>query len=200
LLSFYAAVQGAKKVICIEPESSGSTSGVNNQFDQIKKFINLQNVTLNLSTFQSFESNDGEKFDVVILHNSINHLDEQACINLKNNSQALNTYNLIFQKLHDLMNNQAILIITDCSRYNFYPILNLKNPFCPVIEWEKHQSPYYWSSLLSKYGFQKLSIQWTSFNKLGRIGRLLLGNPVASYFTTSHFVLKMKKNLRIGSC
>ncbi|MEW5858698.1 MAG: methyltransferase domain-containing protein [Cyanobacteriota bacterium] len=193
LLSFYAAIQGANKVICLEPEDCGSTQGVNEQFKQTGAFLKFKNVELNLSTFQDYEPKE-DKFDIVILHNSINHLDETACIHLKTDPQALNSYNLIFQKLNQLTNYQGILLIADCSRYNFYPLIKLKNPFCPYIEWEKHQSPFYWSKLLSEHGFQKESIKWTSFNQLGILGRVVLGNPIGAYFTTSHFLLKMKKN------
>jgi len=127
------------------------------------------------------------------MHNSINHLDEDACMNLQKDSDAVGVYKTIFRKLHNLANARAKLIIADASRYNFFGLLHLKNPFDPNVEYNKHQSPKYWSKLLSDVGFCKAKIQWTSFNQLRSVGKLLLGNKLASYFLLSHFCLTMEK-------
>lgn len=65
----------------------------------------------------------------------------------------------------------------------------------PSIEWEKHQSPALWLSLLQQVGFQKMSIQWSAPNSLSSIGRKFLGNRLAAYFILSHFRIEVQKSL-----
>jgi len=87
----------------------------------------------------------------------------------------------------------AHIIICDCSNSNFFDFVGLKNPFVPNIEWEKHQSPKTWIKLLEESGFQKLKVKWSSFNRLGKYGKALLGNAFISYFLTSHFCLYARR-------
>ncbi len=63
----------------------------------------------------------------------------------------------------------------------------------PTIEWHKHQSPKLWAALVAEAGFAESRIGWTSFNRLGNPGKLLLGNKLAAYFLTSHFCLKVRR-------
>ena len=118
LYSFYAAFRGAKKVVCLEPEADGSKSGVNEKFHKIKQHLECINVELLPIPLQALESEE-ETFDVILLHNSINHLDEAACINLLWESESRSIYQYIASKIYSVSNNGAILIICDCSRYNF---------------------------------------------------------------------------------
>ena len=39
LFSLYAASRGAKKVICLEPEADGSSSGVTDRFHKLNKLL-----------------------------------------------------------------------------------------------------------------------------------------------------------------
>lgn len=83
--SFYAAARGASKVVNLEPESDGSTAGVTNQFGRWKTALGASNVQLNLGTFQSFDP-QGQTFDIVLIQDAINHLDEDACITVRTES------------------------------------------------------------------------------------------------------------------
>ena len=193
LLSFYAGCTGAREVICLEPAISGSRPGTIENFRRLQAGLRtLKQVRLEPTTIQEFNG-DNEKFDIVLLHNSINHLDEQACTRLQHDDRAIETYLGIFQKLSDSSHPGAKLIITDCSRYNFFALFNLRNPFSPTIEWDKHQTPGYWAKLLTTAGFCNPEIRWTSFSRLRLPGRLVLGNKIASYFLRSHFCLIMEK-------
>lgn len=195
IFSFYAVCSGARKVICLEPEAEGANLGV------IQNFLNLQSALpceskdraqLVPKTIQDFEPGQ-DKFDMILLHNSINHLDEEACIKLQQDRRAIGIYKEFFQKLSNLASNGARLVVVANSRYNFFALLNLKNPFAPTIEWHKHQSPKYWATLLSDVGFCSPKIRWISFNRLRSLGRLLFGNASASYFLNSYFCLTMEK-------
>jgi hypothetical protein len=194
LFSFYAASMGAKSVICIEPEAAGSKQGLIEKFKKLQSDLKTgDQVKLETTTFQDFNSRD-KKFDIILLHNSINHLDEEACIKLKYDSHAIEIYKTIFRKLGDLAGKGATLIIADCSRYNFFALFNLKNPFAPTIEWHKHQSPKYWARLLSDAGFCNPDIRWNIFNqRLRFMGKLPFVGKFASYFRRSHFCLTMEK-------
>jgi len=191
LYSFYAACSGAKQVICLEPELAGRTKNTFEGYKKLSDKLSLSNVSFLPIRFQDFNTYD--EFDIILLHNSINHLDEEACIKLQYNDDARKRYESIFQKLSKLARQGAKLIIADCSRYNFFNFWGIKNPFAPTIEWHKHQSPKYWSNMLFNYGFANPMIRWTSPSFLRQIGRLLLGNRFASYFLDSHFCLIMDK-------
>ncbi len=83
LHSFYAACMGAKEIICLEPETEGSRSGMGAKFRKLSETLGDNQVRFEPVTFQAFEP-AGEQFDIILLHKSINHLDETACINLLN--------------------------------------------------------------------------------------------------------------------
>ena len=193
LFSLYGACCGAKPVVCLEPELEGSTEDVSHRLkrlcDSVSPQIDISPVGL---TFQDFHPG-GQTFDIILLHNSINHLDEEACIALQHSADARQRYGTVFQKLSALATPGAKLVIADCSRYNFWDRIGLRNPLAPTIEWHKHQSPRYWAELLYDFGFVNPEIRWASLAILGPAGRLFLGNRLASYFTTSHFCLVMDR-------
>jgi len=193
LHSFYAACAGAKEVLCLEPESDGSLSGVIARFQKLRRVLNRDNIALSATTLQDFEP-DGKEFDIILLINSINHLDEIACINLLSDANSTATYLEIFSKLYKLSANGAKLIICDCTRHNFFAFIGIRNPFAPTIDWRKHQAPEVWADMLSDVGFVSPRITWSSFNSLRLWGRVFLGNKFIAYFLISHFCLTMEKH------
>ncbi len=192
LHSLYAAYMGADTVICLEPESEGSTAGALAKFRRIAADLSLSNISMLPVSFQEFEPGT-QTFDIVLLHNSINHLDEKAVINLRHSNEARTKYKSIFQKLSNLANPGAKLIICDCSRYNLFALLHLKNPLAPTIEWHKHQSPQFWSRMLEEFNFANPKIRWSPLGIPRGIGRLLLGNRIVAYCLWSQFCLVMEK-------
>ena len=192
LHSFYAACMGAKEVVCLEPETEGSRSGMEAKFKKLGGILGYDQVKFEPVTFQAFEP-AGKQFDIIVLHNSINHLDETACINLLNDEASQAIYMDICSKLSSLASSGAKLIVCDCSRYNFFALLRIKNPFAPTIEWHKHQAPEIWVDLLSQFGFVNPKVKWTAFNTLRSTGRVLLGNKLLSYFLRSDFRFTMEK-------
>jgi SAM-dependent methyltransferase len=191
-LSFYAASAGARRVVCLEPESAGSTSGVGSQFEALMRGLRRPEVELRKATFQSFDS-QGERFDLLLLNSSINHLDENACIHLGDDPAARKRYHQIFEKMSRLTNQGGRLIATDCSRHNALGSLGLRHPLARSIDWEKHQSPRVWASLLRDHGFGRERIAWMSLNSLREPGRWLFGNGPAAFFLTSQFRLLMTR-------
>lgn len=100
---------------------------------------------------------------------------------------------MILLKLAAMITAGGMMIISDCSRINFWPLIIIANPFAPSITWNIHQSPYLWLKLLEKIGFVFHKLTWTSPNRLGLIGKLILGNKYFSFFRNSHFNLYVVK-------
>jgi SAM-dependent methyltransferase len=192
IYSFYAACNGARDVVCLEPESDGSSSGVREKFRELQGLLRLNNVVLEEVTLQAFRP-EGEAFDIVILHNSINHLNEPACIDLRRDESSRIAYKELFSKIHSMSSKGAKMIICDCSPYNVFPLLGRRNPFAPSIEWHKHQRPQVWASLLGEVGFGNSRILWFTPDRFRRLGRVLFSNEPMMYFWASHFRLTMDR-------
>ncbi len=192
LFSVYAACAGAEAVVCLEPEAAGSTAGVRRQFEEILGDLGLSGVRLLPATFQEYDPGD-DRFDVILLRNSINHLDEPACIDLHRSEAARETYRGFFRRMHGMARPGATLILADCSRHNFFGSLGLRNPLVPAIEWHKHQPPGLWRRLAGEAGWAPAGIRWKAVSHFGAAGRLLLANRLAAFFMLSHFCLTLRK-------
>lgn len=193
ICTFYAACMGAEEAICLEPEAEGVIANSVAGFHRLKAHGLSDRIRFEPITFQRFVVGTDRKFDVILLHNSINHLNEWACINLLKEEKSRQVYLDLFENFYRHSNPDACLIICDCARRNFYGDLGMRNPLVPMIEWHKHQSPKVWASLAAEVGYCRPKIRWTSFNSLGTLGRYLLGNKLAAYFLLSHFRLQMQR-------
>lgn len=195
LLTFYAAVSGAQKVVCLEPECDGSSNGMINKFNDFKTALQptseVQHLPLTLQDYLKQIEND--EYDIVILHNSINHLNEEACINFRVRESSYNDYKSIFTEVYQKMDKNGKIVVADCSCDNFLNAIGLKCIFNPTIEWHKHQKPGTWIAMLKEVGFKNPKIEWSSPNRLGQVGRLLMGNSLMAYLTQSHFKFTMEK-------
>lgn len=165
--------------------------GTIEKFYRLKDLFQFSNVSLYKGTFQDF--NTEAKFDVIVMHNSINHLNEQACMNLKFLKNAESEYAGYFNKLFDLADHRALLILSDCSNANFWDFIKIRNPFAENIEWNKHQSPEICNDLAQTSGFTFEELTWSTFNRLGKAEKTVLGNRFLSYFLDSHFNLYLTK-------
>jgi SAM-dependent methyltransferase len=189
--SLFAACQGAARVVSLEPQGAGSRADARRLFEAAAKRLDVPNVTLLDQRLGDFDAPD-QSFDVVLLHASINHLDEDATIRLADDRQARDAYLSLFSRLARLAAPGAKLIAVDVSSRNLFARFG-KNPIVPAIEWEKHQPPEVWASVLAEVGFTSPRIRWNSFNSLRSAGRFLLGNRVAAYCLTSNFCLTMER-------
>ena len=188
--SFYAAAAGAAHVVALEPEAAGSDAGVAAQFERFRERLGVDSVELRHATLQEFDPGD-ERFDVLFMHASINHLDEPATMRLHTDETARQTYRELFAKLAGMGADGAKLVASDVSRHNLFAHLPVRNPLQPTIEWDKHQSPGTWVELLEEAGFTDPRVRWSSVNSLRRPGRVLLGNRVGAWLTEGSFCLTM---------
>lgn len=192
LYGYYAACCGARQVTCLEPEMAGAVDSVGGKRRVFSDRLHLGQVEFLPIPIQEFDADDGA-YDIVLLQDSVNHLDEEAVVTLSDSEEARRTYVSIFRKIYSLMSGGGLLILTDCARANFFPLCGLRNPFVPDIEWPKHQPPEMWTRLLAEVGFLAPQVSWP-FNRLGTVGNAIFGNRVGQYFFNSHFVLKMGKS------
>jgi len=189
--SLYAASSGASHVLILEPEADGGSHGMVSKFIANRNALGHTNVEILETTFQNFSTRGGT-FDIVLIQDAINHLDEPACVDLHVNKASREIYRALFHKVGSIVNPGAQLIFADCSSKNLFPALGLRNPFDPAIEWHKHQPPGVWTQLLEEVGFERVALRWSSPARFGNIGQALLGNAPSAYMFTSHFVVVMK--------
>lgn len=78
---YYAACMGAKSVVCLEPEATGSSKEVEDSFHKLNEILEYDNIARKTIAIQEYES-EGKTYDIIFLYNSINHLDETACVDL----------------------------------------------------------------------------------------------------------------------
>lgn len=192
LYSLYTVGAGAAELVALEPEVAGSSSGMRERFERSAKRLGARSVELRAETFQEFDPRD-KRFNVVLSHSSINHLDETACIALDSDDAARDTYRRLFAKLAAMCEPGASLVVCDCSNRNLFAHLPIRNPVARYIEWEKHQPPEVWIDLLREAGFEKPRVWWASFNTLRKPGQILLGNRPAAWMLQSAFGLTMTR-------
>lgn len=189
LMCLYAAVMNAESVVGLEPNSDGSTGQKEMAFGLIKEVLDLQQITILPIEFQKFDDKESD-YSTCVLHNTVNHLNEKAYMNLHNSSDSINIYKDLFNKIHTLLKPGGHLLIADASPNNFYPLLRLRNPFGTNMDWHLHQPPSILVNLLSDVGFGNPKIKWLGPNRFRFFNRLL-SNKVASFFWTSHYFIHM---------
>lgn len=193
LISFYASASGASRVILLEPESDGSGSNEMEKYFRMQECLPFsEKIQLVKNKFQDFDASD-MKFDIIVSHNSVNHLDENACINILSNYEAKNAYIKLFRKMYDISNPMADIIIADCSSKNFFGNIAINTPLARNVEWKKHQKPKLWMDMLMEVGYRNPKIEWTSYKQLRGLGKILFGNRMAAYYLTSHFKIHARK-------
>lgn len=184
--SFYARYKGAKRSVNLEPFSAGSTEF---NFDSMNIKDKLYIEVLD-KPIQEFKSK--ERFDVIIMHDSINHLNESIFEGIHLSEKKFNSYKKIMNSVVSFLNPSGVIIISDCARRNFWGDIGLKSPFAPSIDWHLHQSPKLVLKLFEDHRL-KANLRWSPFKRFGFFGRLIsrLGF-LPSYFMQSHFNLILK--------
>jgi len=189
--SYYAAARGAGRVVCLEPEADGSRPEMLARADQYGRKLGLSDVvTILPATLQDFPVEEGP-FDVVLLHKSINHVNEAACARLQRDAAARAEYAELFGKLRHMTKDDGALIAVDCARHNLFGDLGLRNPFAPTIDWQIHQQPEFWARLLEPAGFTAARVRWFTHNRIRGPLRPIFANALASYLYQSEFCLDM---------
>jgi len=199
LVSCFLSMAGAESIVALEPEAAGSDSDAKAKFTSNVESLGLKNISLFTETIHNYNA-PPHSFDIIVVIASINHLDEDACICLHKNEDAVKTYQELLKKIFNLLKPGGSIIITDCSRGNLFSWLSNKlgipNPSAPMIEWFKHQKPQLWIKVLGSVGFKHATRRWIfpTWRIPGVCGcsgmDKFLDNFAFSYLTTSYFAVK----------
>lgn len=187
----WASIHGAGDVLNLEPLAQGSvdSNAAFINFRKLKERLELSQIDMLPLTIQDLDSAD-DRFDLILSYGSINHLDEDSCINLLHDKHAKSNYRQIFQKIARMLKKDGKIIILDASRHNYFGDRNKPNPIAKHLDWQKHQAPETWSKLLSECGFHKLKINWRAGSLLRLCGIPFYTKQIA-YFGRSAFRLEM---------
>lgn len=191
MLSIWAGMFEAASVVALEPLEDGSgsfdSSRVFNDFKSITEALDIKSATIIPQTVQDY--NGDMMFDVVLSNASINHLDEDSCINLKTCRKARENYVNILKIISNKMKIGGKLIVIDCSSSNFINDLGFRNPLMKSIEWHKHHTPHFWQEICAEADFLNPVISWPSGRYL-RYLRIYKRPQLISYFIDSVFRLE----------
>ena len=186
IFSYYSKLRGASSVLNLEPFSAGSTTF---NFEGVESLDNLK-ISINNQTIQDYKTN--KTYDIIILHDSINHLDENIFERIHQDENKFEEYKKLISKVVKLLSINGQIIITDCSRRNFWGDLRLKNPFAPSIDWHLHQRPTLVLKLFENHNFEK-KIRWSPFKRFGLFGYFISSfGMIPAYFLQSHFNVHLK--------
>jgi SAM-dependent methyltransferase len=192
LISFYAAAMGAR-VTCLEPGAAGSNAEMPATFQRLEEALgSAVEVQLDPRSLQAFDAPPAS-LDVVVVHNTINHLDERACAALPRDPEARASYVRLFEAVARWTRPGGTLLVSDCARLNLFDVLRLRNPFVPDIDWRLHQQPGVWARLATEAGFADPQVRWNPMTRAGRVGAVLLGNWLGAFATQSHFTLRVRR-------
>jgi SAM-dependent methyltransferase len=190
--SLWAAAHGAASIVALEPTADGADAGSKvGSLRSMRDTLGFANIEIEESRIQDHIPK--MLYDIVLLHYSVNHLDEYACVTLRQDPGSYAAYQEIFRRIYGMMAPGGFIVMSDCTDTCFWNKVGLTNPFAPDIEWFKHQPPAVWQGLLMSVGFHSAATLWTYEPKSMDFGRLFLSNRLVSYFYTSIFVLRMTR-------
>ena len=129
-----------------------------------------------------------EECDIVLMHNSINHIGEDIIKTILINNTSYYDYKSRLEKILSRLTKKGILIVSDCSVFNFLGNLGLKNPIAPTIDWDLHCEPHVWQKIIEDIGLRHIRTEWIARREFGNFGRKFISNKICSYFLDSHFL------------
>lgn len=187
----------AAHVVALEPEFDGSRNAAIATFRQRIEQLQLRNVELHPVALQAYTAPPAS-FDLISMIAVINHLDETHVRTLHLHPQSRAVYRRLLQPVFDLLKPGGMLVVSDVSRHHPYlPLVRLgllrRHPFQPSIEWDKHQPPSVWKSLLESIGFADIRYHWATNWRYPQIPRFLCDNPITAQLYSSQFVLRARK-------
>tara|TARA_B100001109_G_C18852825_1_gene470180 strand:- start:1627 stop:2361 length:735 start_codon:yes stop_codon:yes gene_type:complete len=175
----------------VDPIEEGSNKLMVAQFNEMKKNFKPGRIFYHRDFIDTLDNH--LKFDIVLMHNSINHIGEDIIDEIEFNKHKYQEYLSRIDTITKRLKKDGLLIIADCGSKNFWNNLNLKDPFAPSIDWSLHKEPEIWRKMIEEIGHQHIDTYWTSRKEFGKLGKLLFANRFLSYFIGRHFVSKFIK-------
>jgi len=192
LISLHCGLSGASRVVSIEPEMEGSTSGVIETQRRRIDELGLDNVELRRADFNDFNFG-AEKFDVIVMVAVLNHLYETP-FNASKDHQVFNKYVKIAKQLYSLLNPRGVVIATDACRYCLWTLLRrvgLPKQYClshRTINWKIHQQPSVWRSIFLEAGFHSCDINYPVPHRARGL-RPILNTSLTNFALMGEFIL-----------
>ncbi len=175
----------------VDPIAEGSNDLMFEQYDSMKKNYDSERINFHRDYVSTLLAPD--TFDIIVMHNAINHIGEDILGDVLENNDAYIEYVGRLKTILDRLSSGGVLIVADCGRKNFFGDMGLRNPFAPSIDWDLHCEPGVWQQMIEDIGFLHIKTQWTARREFSVFGKYFLANRVCSYFLGSHFVSTYQK-------
>jgi SAM-dependent methyltransferase len=190
LHAIYMALHGAT-VVSLEPEGPGATGGVIAKQRERCRRLNLHNVDVIAADFNTWQTS--ERFDVILSHNSINHL-YPSSTSARSDQATRAGYIRVLRRIHTLLAPAGVFVATDAGRYAFFYLLRrMPRPWDPKrrtgINWRHHQTPSVWRELCREAGFSRTSIDYPVPYRLRKM-EPLVNTAIANFWLTGSFILR----------
>lgn len=195
LLALTLAARGASRVVSLEPELEGSTSGVVAiQRRRVQALGLADRVEVVVADFNTWETD--ERFDVVVSRASLNHLyptDQHAAYSV----EAWAGYLAVARRIHRLLAPGGVCVAIDACRYSLFGLgrsLGLRRPWRRSrsgVDWRHHQTPATWQRLFRAAGFTSAEIRYPVGYPLRHL-QALAGTRLANACLKGNFILQAK--------
>jgi SAM-dependent methyltransferase len=195
-LSLYMALNGARRVVALEPSAEGSHEAKDAALKERLERLRLPNFTLLPSRFEDCRF-EPESFELVFMIQVIEHIHETHKP-LADDPEARAHYRRVFADLHRVLRPGGVLLFTDCSRSNLWHLLEkvfgpqFLRPLTGAIDWGMHQHHRTWEPLLREAGFARTRLWWRVYQQFRRFP-WLVDNRLAQYFILSLYVVSASK-------
>ena len=170
----------------VDPIAEGSNELMFEQYESMKKNYDPGRINFHRDYVDTLL--EPNTFDIIVMHNTINHIGEDILEDINNSSEAYAEYVSRLKTILDRLSSDGTLIVADCGSKNFFGKIGLKSPFAPSIDWHLHCEPGVWRKMIEELGFSHIKTQWTARREFGVFGKIFLANRTCSYFLNSHFV------------
>jgi SAM-dependent methyltransferase len=194
LTSVFMGLQGAARVVSMEPGLAGSRPGVLSAQQERVEALGLQQVvTLIDADFNTWDP-AGDRFDVVISQASINHLYESPHHAL-HHRDTFERYQQIWQRMRSLLLPGGVCCVSDACRYGLFAMTKragLRRPWNTKqtsINWRIHQNPGTWRRIALAAGFSAVEIEYPLPYSVRHLGPLV-ANPVSNFFLRAAFSIR----------
>src|SRR5262249_51890892 len=151
---------GARSVVSLEPEADGSSHHAAATIEKHARALGLDGGrwSVRRETLQSFQPD--RPFRAILSQDSVNHLDEDACVRLLDDPSARRSYRDLFARMADMLEPGGHVVLADCARVNNWAWMGRHAPWQYNIEWHKHHEPETWAAVLAEAGLEPAKPVW----------------------------------------
>jgi SAM-dependent methyltransferase len=192
LTSIYAALQGAREVVSLEPELVGSRGGMVSLQQRRIDALQLRTIELIGADFNTWDPGP-RRFDILVSQASINHL-YASSFNANRDRETNDAYIAVAGKMRTLLHDGGVAIITDACRHAFFTLtrdLGIRRPWDlsrTGVNWRHHQNPGVWRRIFTEAGFSSVRIHYPVPYRLRKL-KGLVDTAVPNFFLLGRFIL-----------